>query len=46
MYNLQDELIEILYAEDNPQDSELTLRSLKNINLQIKSNTSGMGKKL
>lgn len=33
MYNLQNELIEILYAEDNPQDSELTLRSLKKHNL-------------
>ncbi|WP_061245053.1 response regulator [Leptospira noguchii] len=33
MYNPRDELIEILYAEDNPQDSELTLRSLKKHNL-------------
>ncbi|MDI7166613.1 response regulator [Leptospira santarosai] len=29
MYNLHDDVISILYAEDNPQDSELTLRSLK-----------------
>ncbi|MCG6167116.1 response regulator [Leptospira sp. FAT2] len=33
MNNLQDNLISILYAEDNPQDSELTLRSLKKHNL-------------
>ncbi|EMY77078.1 response regulator receiver domain protein [Leptospira weilii serovar Ranarum str. ICFT] len=33
MYNHQDELITILYAEDNPQDSELALRSLKKRNL-------------
>ncbi|MBE8365369.1 response regulator [Leptospira borgpetersenii] len=33
MYDLQDQSISILYAEDNPQDSELTLRSLKRHNL-------------
>ncbi|EQA64416.1 response regulator [Leptospira alexanderi] len=33
MYDLQDQPISILYAEDNPQDSELTLRSLKRHNL-------------
>ncbi|ASV11112.1 MULTISPECIES: response regulator [Leptospira] len=33
MYNLHDDVISILYAEDNPQDSELTLRSLKRHNL-------------
>ncbi|AXR62096.1 response regulator [Leptospira mayottensis] len=33
MYDLQDKPISILYAEDNPQDSELTLRSLKRHNL-------------
>ncbi|EMO26682.1 hypothetical protein LEP1GSC170_3898 [Leptospira interrogans serovar Bataviae str. HAI135] len=46
MYNPRDELIEILYAEDNPQDSELTLRSLKNIILQIKLNTYETEKRL
>ncbi|MDV6237587.1 response regulator [Leptospira ellisii] len=33
MVNFQNSLISILYAEDNPQDSELTLRSLKKHNL-------------
>ncbi|WP_061223760.1 response regulator [Leptospira weilii] len=33
MYDPQDQPISILYAEDNPQDSELTLRSLKRHNL-------------
>ncbi|MDI7230250.1 response regulator [Leptospira santarosai] len=33
MYDLHDDVISILYAEDNPQDSELTLRSLKRHNL-------------
>ncbi|MBM9499015.1 response regulator [Leptospira sp. 201903071] len=33
MQNLQDNLISILYAEDNAQDSELALRSLKKHNL-------------
>lgn len=33
MSNLQDNLISILYAEDNAQDSELALRSLKKHNL-------------
>ncbi|PJZ52990.1 response regulator [Leptospira adleri] len=33
MSNLQDDLISILYAEDNAQDSELALRSLKKHNL-------------
>ncbi|MDI7203392.1 response regulator [Leptospira santarosai] len=33
MYDLHDDIISILYAEDNPQDSELTLRSLKRHNL-------------
>ncbi|EMJ96448.1 response regulator [Leptospira alstonii] len=33
MNNHHEELITILYAEDNPQDSELALRSLKRHNL-------------
>ncbi len=33
MHNLHENLISILYAEDNAQDSELALRSLKKHNL-------------